>query len=123
MAPGVDAAARVIRAAQAMAGVTPDEISYVEAHGTGTPLGDPIEIAALTQVFRAGTDRTGFCTVGTAKGNVGHLDAAAGVTGVIKTALSLRERTLPGLLNFTQVNPRIEMHGSPFVFTGETRPW
>jgi amino acid adenylation domain-containing protein len=123
MAPGVDGQSRVIAAAQAMAGISPDEISYVEAHGTGTPLGDPIEIAALTKVFRASTERSGFCTVGTAKGNVGHLDSAAGVTGVLKTALSLKHRVLPGLKNFTQANPNIDLAGSPFVFAGETAAW
>ena len=123
MAPGVDGQSRVIAAAQAMAGVSPDEISYVEAHGTGTPLGDPIEIAALTKVFKAATGRTGFCAVGTAKGNVGHLDSAAGVTGVIKTALSLSKRILPGLKNFTHANPNIDLVGSPFLFRGESVEW
>ena len=121
MAPGVDGQARVIAAAQGMAGVTPDEISYVEAHGTGTPLGDPIEIAALTKVFAGSVEA--HCAVGTAKGNVGHLDAAAGVTGVIKTALSLREKTIPGLLHFESLNPNIEAGGSPFRFSGETSAW
>ena len=72
------------------AGVTPDTIAYVEAHGTGTPLGDPIEVAALTQAFRAGTERRGFCALGSVKTNIGHLDAAAGVAGLIKTVLALR---------------------------------
>ena len=123
MAPGVDGQARVIAAAQAMAGVGPRSITYVEAHGTGTPLGDPIEIAALTKVFRAAGDDEGFCAVGTAKGNVGHLDAAAGVTGLIKTALSLQHATLPGLKHFKHVNPNIESTASPFVFHGENMPW
>ena len=123
MAPGVDGQARVIAAAQAMAGVSPETITYVEAHGTGTPLGDPIEIAALTKVFGQGTNRTGFCAVGTAKGNVGHLDAAAGVTGVIKTVLSMRHRLLPGLMHFEEPNPGIELSGSPFRFTAEACAW
>ncbi len=78
-APGVQGQAEVITLAQAHAGVAPESISYIEAHGTATPLGDPIEIAALTQAFRAGTDKKGFCAIGSVKGNIGHLDAAAGV--------------------------------------------
>jgi len=123
MAPGVDGQARVIATAQAMAGIRPDTISYIEAHGTGTPLGDPIEVAALTKVFQAATDRTGFCTIGTAKGNVGHLDSAAGVTGVIKTALSMQHRTLPGLAHFEAPNPNIDLEESPFTFNGKTAAW
>ncbi len=121
MAPGIEGQARVIAAAQAMAGVMPDEISYVEAHGTGTPLGDPIEIAALTKVFA--DSGTSHCAIGTAKANVGHLDAAAGVTGLIKTALSLRAKTLPGLLHFQSLNPNIAAADSPFRFTAKTTPW
>jgi amino acid adenylation domain-containing protein len=123
MAPGVNGQARVISAAQAMAGVTADSISYVEAHGTGTPLGDPIEFAALTQAFRETTDRSGFCTLGTAKGNVGHLDAAAGVAGVIKTVLSMQHKTLPGLAHFSAPNPELALDGSPFVLSSETKVW
>ena len=124
MAPGVEGQARVIAAAQAMAGIEAGSISYVEAHGTGTPLGDPVEIAALTRAFRAGgAAGEGFCVVGTAKGNVGHLDSAAGVTGVIKTALSLQHKTLPGLAHFSSANPHIELAGSPFRFEAETQPW
>ena len=123
MAPGVDGQARVIAAAQAMAGFDPASISYVEAHGTGTPLGDPIEVAALTKVFRSGTNERGFCTIGTAKGNVGHLDSAAGVTGVIKTALSMKHKVLPGLAHFVSANNNIELNNSPFVFRGETTSW
>ncbi len=123
MAPGVHGQARVIAAAQAMAGISPETITYVEAHGTGTPLGDPIEIAALTKVFGQGTKRTGFCAIGTAKGNVGHLDAAAGVTGVIKTVLSMRHRLLPGLMHFEKPNPKIDLSGSPFCFSAETCAW
>ncbi len=123
MAPGVDGQARVIRAAQLMAGVSPESITYLEAHGTGTPMGDPIEIAALSEVFREHTSRTGFCTVGTAKGNIGHLDAAAGVTGIIKTVLSLKFRAIPGLAHFQSPNPELDLVGSPFVFSGEAKPW
>ena len=123
MAPGVDGQARVIAAAQAMAGIDPATITYVEAHGTGTPLGDPIEVAALTKVFRRATNERSFCAIGTAKGNVGHLDSAAGVTGVIKTALSLQHKILPGLAHYATPNHNIELNDSPFVFRAETMPW
>jgi len=123
MAPGVDGQARVIAAAQAMAGLDPASITYIEAHGTGTPLGDPIEVAALTKVFRNATDERSFCTIGTAKGNVGHLDCAAGVTGVIKTVLSMQHETLPGLAHYISPNRNIELTDSPFVFRGQNTPW
>ena len=123
MAPGVDGQARVIAAAQAMAGIDPSTITYIEAHGTGTPLGDPIEVAALTKVFRSATDEKAFCAIGTAKGNVGHLDSAAGVTGIIKTVLSMQHKTLPGLAHFVSPNQNIDLSDSPFVFRAENATW
>src|SRR6202041_1575861 len=90
MAPGVDGQAGVIAAAQAMAGVKARSIAYIEAHGTATPLGDPIEVAALTKAFRENTLRNGFCALGSTKANIGHLDAAAGVSGLIKTVLAMQ---------------------------------
>src|SRR3979490_1632137 len=109
MAPGVEGQATVIAAAQAMAGVSADAITYVEAHGTATPLGDPIEVAALTKAFRAGTDRRGFCLLGSVKTNIGHADAAAGAAGFIKTVLALEHRLLPPSLHFRRPNPRLEL--------------
>ncbi|HEX9205841.1 MAG TPA: beta-ketoacyl synthase N-terminal-like domain-containing protein, partial [Candidatus Deferrimicrobiaceae bacterium] len=94
-APGVEGQAGAIATAQAMSGVEPDTIGYVEAHGTGTVLGDPIEIEALTQAFRARTGKKGFCAIGSVKTNLGHLDAAAGVTGLIKTVLALEHELIP----------------------------
>src|SRR5262249_16656173 len=88
-APGIAGQARVIRAGHLLAEVAPATITYVEAHGTGTPLGDPIEVAALTEAFRAGTDARGFCRLGSVKTNIGHTDAAAGVAGFIKTVLAV----------------------------------
>ncbi|WP_433969859.1 type I polyketide synthase [Tunturiibacter gelidiferens] len=123
MAPGVDGQSGVIAAAQAMAGVDARTITYIEAHGTATPLGDPIEVAALTKAFRLSTDAAGYCAIGTAKANVGHLDAAAGVAGVIKTALSLNKGTLPPLANFESANPNIAFEGSPFYVNRELSPW
>jgi amino acid adenylation domain-containing protein len=122
-APGVEGQARAIAMAHAAAGVEPRSISYIEAHGTGTPLGDPIEIAALTQAFRRQTQESGFCAIGTAKTNIGHLDIAAGVTGVIKTALSLHHKLLPPTLHFRQPNPRLNLEDSPFYVNTSLRPW
>ena len=122
-APSVDGQAKAIRQAQEMAGVDPGTVTYIEAHGTGTPLGDPIEVAALTQAFRAGTGATQFCAIGTAKTNVGHLDAAAGVTGVIKAALSIRNAALPPALHFKTPNPRIDFAATPFYVNRALQPW
>ncbi len=96
-APSVDGQVEVIAMAQALAGIDPRSICYIEAHGTATPLGDPIEIAALTQVFRASTPDVGFCHLGSLKANLGHLDAAAGVAGLIKTVLALSHGEIPPL--------------------------
>jgi amino acid adenylation domain-containing protein len=123
-APGVNAQADVIALAQASAGVTPSDVSYIEAHGTGTPLGDPIEIAALTKAFReGGAESNGYCAIGTGKTHIGHLDCAAGVTGLIKTIQQLRHQKIPALLHFKSPNPRIDFANSPFVPVSETRDW
>ncbi|WP_395350974.1 SDR family NAD(P)-dependent oxidoreductase [Variovorax sp. UC122_21] len=122
-APSVDGQAEVIRAAQLIAGVSADTIGYVETHGTGTTLGDPIEIAALTQAFRADTERRGFCAVGSVKTNIGHLDAAAGVAGLIKAAQALRHRVLPASLHFRAPNPQIDFANSPFYVNTVSKPW
>ncbi|MEJ1169510.1 type I polyketide synthase [Variovorax sp. CCNWLW235] len=122
-APSVDGQAEVIRAAQLIAGVAADTIGYVEAHGTGTTLGDPIEMAALTQAFRADTERRGFCAIGSVKTNIGHLDAAAGVAGLIKATMALKHRVLPPSLNFEQPNPQIDFAASPFYVNTEARAW
>ena len=122
-APSVDGQAEVIRAAQLIAGVSADTIGYVETHGTGTTLGDPIEIAALTQAFRADTERRGFCALGSVKTNIGHLDAAAGVAGLIKAAQALRHRVLPASLHFRAPNPRIDFASSPFYVNTVSKPW
>ncbi|HJT50362.1 MAG TPA: type I polyketide synthase, partial [Nitrosospira sp.] len=122
-APSVEGQAEVILAAQAIAGVDADTISYIETHGTGTTIGDPIEIAALTQAFRESTDRRGFCAIGSVKTNVGHLDAAAGVAGLIKTVLALKHRTLPPSLHFEQPNPQIDFSSSPFYVNTVSKQW
>jgi amino acid adenylation domain-containing protein len=122
-APSVEGQAQVIARAQKMAGVSADSISYIEAHGTGTPVGDPIEVAALNRAFRATTNAEYFCSLGTAKGNVGHLDVAAGATGLIKTVLQIENRTIPGLLHFTKPNPDLHLEGSPFFIDQKRRAW
>ncbi|MCF7849315.1 MAG: amino acid adenylation domain-containing protein, partial [Kiritimatiellales bacterium] len=122
-APSVNGQAGAIAMAHADAGVAPDTISYVEAHGTATPVGDPIEVAALTQAFRVGTDRTQFCALGSLKSNVGHLIAAAGVSGLIKTALSLYHRKIPGTLNFEKPNPQLDLENTPFYVNAKLVEW
>jgi len=122
-APSVEGQVEVVATAQALAGVSARTIGYVEAHGTATPLGDPIEIAALTQAFRADTDDVGFCHLGSLKANLGHLDAAAGVAGLIKTVLALSHRELPPLVNFTRPNPALELPTSPFVASATKAAW
>jgi phthiocerol/phenolphthiocerol synthesis type-I polyketide synthase E len=122
-APGVDGQAEVIAEAHAVSGVAPETISYVETHGTGTTLGDPVEIEALTHAFRQGTDAEKFCRIGSVKTNIGHLDAAAGVAGLIKTVLALGHRQLPPSLNFGRENPRIDFASSPFSVNTELIEW
>lgn len=122
-APSSEGQTQVIANAQGLAGADPRSISYIEAHGTGTALGDPIEISALTQVFRQSTDDRQFCAIGSLKTNVGHLDAAAGVTSLIKTTLALTHKQIPPSLNFSRPNPRIDFTSSPFYVNTELRPW
>ncbi len=122
-APSVEGQAEVVALALAMAGVEPETITYVEGHGTATELGDPIEVAALTDAFRAGTDKQGFCALGSLKGNVGHLNSAAGVGGLIKTVLALKHGQLPPTINYTEPNPAIDFASSPFFVNTELRPW
>ncbi len=122
-APSASGQAEAIAAAHAMAGVSAETISYVEAHGTATPLGDPIEVAGLTAAFRRTTNKVGFCALGSVKPNVGHLEAASGVTGLIKTALALKHKLLPPTIHFQAPNPRIDFSNSPFVVHTELTEW
>ncbi|HKH46743.1 MAG TPA: type I polyketide synthase, partial [Thermoanaerobaculia bacterium] len=122
-APGVAGQAEVVATALAVAGVQPEDVSYVEAHGTATPLGDPIEVRALDRVFRTEGNRTGFCGLGSLKSNLGHLDAAAGVAGLIKTVLALEHRQIPPTLHFTKPHPEAGLEGGPFYVPAELRPW
>ena len=123
-APSEEGQAKVIRAAQIMAEVEPETITYVEAHGTGTTLGDPIEVAALKRAFRAGAvDKKNYCAIGSVKTNVGHLDAAAGIAGLIKTVLALDRKLLPPTLNFETPNPQIDFENSPFYVNAKLSEW
>ncbi|GJL62118.1 MAG: hypothetical protein NPIRA04_07720 [Nitrospirales bacterium] len=122
-APSVDGQAEVIARAQALAGIHPETISYIETHGTGTPLGDPIEIAGLTKAFRVKTGGTQFCGIGSVKSNIGHLDSAAGVAGLIKTVLALKHRQLPPSLHYQKSNPEIDFEKSPFYVVDALQEW
>ena len=122
-APSVDGQAAAIEMAHASAGVNARSIGYVECHGTATPLGDPIEVAALTKAFRASTADRQFCALGSVKTNIGHLDAGAGVCGLIKTALSLERELLPASLHFERPNPQIDFPASPFFVGSKLTPW
>jgi phthiocerol/phenolphthiocerol synthesis type-I polyketide synthase E len=122
-APSVEGQASVVAEALANAGISPAAVGYVEAHGTATPLGDPVEVEALTRAFRAGTEQCGFCAVGSIKGNVGHLDAAGGVAGLIKAVLCLEREAIPPACGFHSPNPEIDFAGSPFHVNTELREW
>lgn len=122
-APSVSGQAQAIRMALEHANVSARQIGYVEAHGTGTALGDPIEVAALSRAWSQDTRDTGFCTLGSVKGHVGHLVAAAGVVGLIKATLSLHHGRIPGTLHFDQPNPQIDFAQSPFQVSAQVLDW
>ncbi|MEW6730837.1 MAG: SDR family oxidoreductase [Acidobacteriota bacterium] len=122
-APSIDGQAEVIAEACAMSEVPIETISYIETHGTGTALGDPIEVAALNQVFRARTSKKNFCALGSVKTNVGHLDTVAGVAGLIKTVLALKHKQLPASLHFESPNPQFDLTNSPFYINNRLSQW
>jgi amino acid adenylation domain-containing protein len=122
-APGVEGQSEAVAMAQALAGVDPETITYIEAHGTATPLGDPIEVAGLTKAFRMGTQAKQFCAIGSVKSNIGHLDVAAGVAGLIKTALALHNKIIPASLHFTNPNPKLEIAKTPFYVNASLQEW
>lgn len=122
-APSVVGQAEVVLAALEDAGVSAESINYIEAHGTATKLGDPIEVAALTKAYRRQTEAVGYCAIGSVKTNVGHLDRAAGVSGLIKTVLALQAEELPANLHYEQPNPEIDFAHSPFVVNAALRAW
>jgi amino acid adenylation domain-containing protein len=122
-APSGPAQEAVLRAAYRHAGVSPGLVDYVEAHGTGTPLGDPIELTALGAVLGEGRDPGRRCALGSVKTNIGHLEAAAGVAGLIKAALSLHHRTIPASLNFSHPNPHVDLDALPLRIAAGLEPW
>ncbi|MFL0811272.1 MAG: SDR family NAD(P)-dependent oxidoreductase [Agarilytica sp.] len=123
LAPSVEGQAEAITEALEIADVDADTIGYVECHGTGTPVGDPIEVAALAAAFNETTERKGFCGLGSVKTNIGHLDTAAGVAGIIKASLSLENKKIPPSLNYEAPNPTIDFSRSPFYVNDKLKDW
>jgi len=113
-APSIDGQADVIAKALAMAAIDPDSLTFIEGHGTGTPIGDPIEVEALSRVFRRQTSRKGFCALGSVKTNIGHLDTASGVAGLIKASLAIKHGEIPPTLHFEKPNPALDLDNTPF---------
>lgn len=122
-APSVDGQIEVLTAAYAAADIDPGTVTYLQAHGTATALGDPVEVRALTTAFRRAGDRTGYCALGSVKGNVGHLDSASGVTGLIATILAIGHRQIPGVMHFERPNPALDIEQSPFYLNPATVDW
>jgi amino acid adenylation domain-containing protein len=129
MAPRMASQSRLVRTVLDRAAVPPETVTYVEAHGTATALGDPIEVTALTAAFRAGTpgnpgtDRRGFCALGSLKTNIGHTNSASGASGLIKAALALEHRQIPPTLHFETPNPEIDLAASPFFVNTRLLDW
>lgn len=122
-APSAYGQSGAVRMALDHAGVPASAIGMVEAHGTGTALGDPIEVAGLNRAWRRDTDAVGFARLGSIKGHLGHTIAAAGVLGLIKCALALREEVIPGTLHYREPNPKLGLDGSPFTISADAEPW
>lgn len=129
-APNPEAQSELISRVLRKAKISPDTITYIESHGTGTELGDPIEIDALKKAFEmtcnsnvTSNKNVGWCSLGSVKANIGHLEPAAGIAGVIKVALALKHKIIPGLVNFTQLNPYIDIENSPFRIDRSTKQW
>jgi len=126
-APSEDGQAQVVAEALAVAGVEPATIGYVEAHGTATSIGDPIEVAALARAFKSRAGRASLapatCALGSVKSNLGHLESAAGIAGLIKTVLALKHDQIPATLHFTKLNPAIDLAGTPFYVNSRLAPW
>ncbi len=123
LAPSVDGQAAAMTEAYAVADIEPETVGFIECHGTGTYMGDPIEIAALTQAFRQSTEENAFCRIGSVKSNIGHLDTAAGVVGLIKASLALKHESIPASLNYEEANPVIGFDDTPFIVNTELYDW
>ena len=127
-APSIGGQAKVMAEAMDLAGVASDSVSYIETHGTGTELGDPVEVAAMTQAFKAtaenpDTQKKQYCAIGSAKPNIGHLNHAAAIAGLIKAVLALKHKQLPPSLNFNKPNPKIDFENSPFYVNTKLQDW
>lgn len=122
-APSVTGERQAVHTAQLLSEIPPETITYVEAHATATELGDPIEIQALTEAFRASTDKKQFCTLGMVKANIGHLDTASGIAGFIKTCLVLKHGKIPPNINYDEPNKNIDLNNSPFNINKELKEW
>lgn len=123
MAPSVEGQAAAIHEALAVADIPPQTVQFIECHGTGTPLGDPIEVAALTHAYGKDNDEQQYCALGSVKANIGHLDTAAGVAGFIKAIMALKAEEIPPTTNFTADNPQIDFANSPFFVNAGLKPW
>jgi acyl transferase domain-containing protein/acyl carrier protein len=123
LAPSVDGQAAVVAEALALAGASPESVTFIETHGTGTPVGDPIEVAALTEAFGRQTTRRHFCAIGSIKTNIGHLDTAAGVASLIKAVSAVEHAQLPPSLHFEHPNPAIPFEETPFYVNARLQPW
>ena len=123
LAPSVDGQAGAIKEALDVADICPETIQFVECHGTGTPIGDPIEVTALTQAYRTKTQKKQYCALGSVKSNIGHLDTAAGVASMIKMICGLKNKQMPATLHFKDPNPSIDFESSPFFVNAELKKW
>ena len=122
-APSPQRQAGLIQKAWQAAKIKPETISYIEAHGTGTKLGDPVEIEGLKLAFQAYTSKKGFCGLGSVKTNIGHTEATAGIAGLMKVLLAMQHRTLPGMADFGQCSPHIDLKNSPLYLQVQTASW
>ena len=122
-APSVEGEAAVLLSAWQDAGITPESLGYIEAHGTGTKLGDPVEVSALKKAFKQHTQKENFCAIGSAKAHVGHTEGAAGIVGVIKVLLSIKNKTIPAMPKFNKLNAYVHLDKSPFYINHERQDW
>lgn len=122
-APSIQGQSEAISEAHTVSGIDPESIGYIEAHGTGTSIGDPIEIQALTEAFKKSTCKTNFCAIGSVKANIGHLDVAAGVAGLIKATLALKKKKLPPQIHFEKPNSKINFSKTPFYVNTQLKAW
>ena len=123
MAPRVEGEVLALRRAYDRAGVSPCSVGLIEAHGTGTPVGDVTEVRSLTEVFGPRNGDGQWCALGSVKSMIGHVMPAAGIAGIIKTALSLYQGVLPPTLNVEEPNPLLELEQTPFYLNTEAWPW